>query len=73
MEPKLFQKDEMGIFVNEEKIPYICIQLSQNEMASLPKKFTSEWYETDGKTLFEVRDKKGNKTGDFVAFLLLRS
>lgn len=72
MNNKLIDKDEMGILPEGVRIPYVCFTITKEQMESLPKNLEVEWYEVDGRKLFDVRDKDGNSSGEQVAFLLLK-
>lgn len=65
----MYQHDEMGLFADEkDSVPYIVVNITAEEANIIEFKL-AEFYSMNGKTLFAVRDKDGNETGDFRMFI----
>ena len=71
MNTPLCLKDEFGIFSREENIPYVGVTLSAED-AKLMEFKTIEFYNTNGRTFFAVKDKDGKETGEFMFFIMFR-
>lgn len=56
----MYQKDEHGLGTGN--IPYIPVKITVREFEILKNK-NLEFYETDGRKLFQERDREGNVVG----------
>lgn len=73
MNSKLVKNDEFGLFSTNEddlKIPYIAIEITQEQFDSIPRNFKPVWYEIDGKVLFDIKGRTPETTKK-MAFLVL--
>lgn len=65
----LIRDDEFGLLTGE--IPYCSVKLTAKEVEEIKHK-RMDFYSTDGKTLFEIRDKEGKATGEYMFFVIFR-
>lgn len=62
-------QDDCGLFTEDKKIPYVSIRLTTEQMKAIKGKLPGI-YETDGKTVFDVRGKDGNLTGEKFVYVI---
>jgi len=54
------------------KIPYIAVPVTAEESKQIEFR-EMEFYSVNGKTLFEVKDKDGKPTGEYVFYVMFKS
>lgn len=52
----------------EERTPFYAIKLTSEEVIKIKNK-KLEFYEIDGKQLFEVKNRNGEKTGEMMFYV----
>jgi len=65
----MYTKDEYGLLIGN--IPYIGVKVKAENIKKIENKMM-EFYVSDGRTLFEVKDENGNPTGDAIFFVVFK-
>lgn len=67
----MFTNNDNFRILEDKKIPYYAIELT-NEQAKEIEHKKIDIYKTDGKTIFDVKDKDGNLTDKKMMFILFK-